>query len=35
LRLVLCDFNEFWIYDFNTQLHEPLDRVKDSLISPG
>jgi hypothetical protein len=25
--VVLCDFNEFWIYDFNTQLHEPLDRV--------
>jgi SAM-dependent methyltransferase len=25
--VVLCDFNEFWIYDFNTQLHEPLDRL--------
>lgn len=25
--VVLCDFNELWIYDFNTQLHEPLDRV--------
>jgi len=25
--VVLCNFDEFWIYDFNTQLHEPLDRV--------
>jgi hypothetical protein len=25
--VVLCDFNELWIYDFNIQLHEPLDRV--------
>ena len=25
--MVLCNFDEFWIYDFNTQLHEPLDRV--------
>jgi len=25
--VVLCDFDEFWIYDFNTQLQEPLDRV--------
>ena len=30
--VVLCDFNEFWIYDFNTQLHEPLDRVKVSEL---
>jgi hypothetical protein len=25
--VVLCNFDEFWIYDFNTQLHEPVDRV--------
>jgi hypothetical protein len=25
--VVLCNFNEFWIYDFNTQLCEPVDRV--------
>ncbi|MDE3066804.1 MAG: class I SAM-dependent DNA methyltransferase [Verrucomicrobiota bacterium] len=25
--VALCNFDEFWIYDFNTQLHEPLDRV--------
>lgn len=25
--MVLCNFDEFWIYDFNTQLPEPLDRV--------
>ncbi len=30
--VVLCDFTEFWIYDFNTQLHEPLDRVKVSEL---
>lgn len=26
--VVLCNFDEFWIYDFNVQLHEPVDRVK-------
>ena len=25
--VVLCNFDECWIYDFNTQLHEPVDRV--------
>jgi hypothetical protein len=25
--VVLCNFDEFWIYDFNTQLQEPLERV--------
>jgi hypothetical protein len=25
--VALCNFDEFWIYDFNTQLHEPVDRV--------
>ena len=26
--VVLCNFDEFWIYDFNTQLQEPLDKFK-------
>jgi hypothetical protein len=25
--VALCNFDEFWIYDFNTQLHEPMDKV--------
>jgi type II restriction/modification system DNA methylase subunit YeeA len=25
--VVLCNFDEFWIYDFNIQLREPLDKV--------
>lgn len=25
--VVLCNFDEFWIYDFNQQLDEPVDRV--------
>lgn len=25
--VVLCNFDEFWIFDFNTQLDEPVDRV--------
>ena len=25
--VVLCNFDEFWIYDFDSQLHEPVDRV--------
>jgi len=25
--VVLCNFDEFWIYDFNTQLFDPVDRV--------
>ena len=25
--VVLCNFDEFWIYDFNTQLQEPLERI--------
>jgi type II restriction/modification system DNA methylase subunit YeeA len=24
---VLCNFDEFWIYDFDTQLREPVDRI--------
>jgi len=30
--VVLCNFDEFWIYDFNTQLNEPVDRVKVSEL---
>lgn len=31
--VVLCNFDEFWIYDFNAQLHEPVDRVRlDELV---
>ena len=26
--MVLCNFDEFWIYDLNYQLDEPMDRVK-------
>ena len=26
--VVLCNFDTFWIYDFNHQLDEPLDRVQ-------
>ncbi|MEX2581622.1 MAG: DNA methyltransferase [Verrucomicrobiales bacterium] len=24
---VLCNFDEFWIYDFNTQLFDPVDKI--------
>lgn len=26
--VVLCNFDEFWIYDFNTQLDSPKDKVR-------
>ncbi|MBX4888504.1 MULTISPECIES: DNA methyltransferase [Rhizobium] len=26
--VILCNFKEFWIYDFDKQLDEPVDRVK-------
>lgn len=26
--VVLCNFEEFWIYDFDLQMEEPVDRVK-------
>lgn len=26
--LVLCNFDEFWIYDLNRQIYDPVDRVK-------
>ena len=32
--VVLCNFDEFWIYDFNTQLQEPMDRFKVSELPP-
>src|SRR5882672_10937239 len=25
--VILCNFDELWIYDFNTQLNEPVDRL--------
>ena len=25
--VILCNFDEFWIYDFNVQLFDPVDRV--------
>ena len=25
---VLCNFDEFWIYDFNQQLHDPVHKLK-------
>lgn len=25
--VILCNFDEFWIYDFDLQLYEPVDRV--------
>lgn len=27
LYVVLCNFDEFWVYDLNQQLDEPMDRV--------
>ena len=26
--VLLCNFDEFWIYDFDLQLDEPVDQVK-------
>jgi hypothetical protein len=26
--VVLCNFDEFWIYDFDSQLDDPVDRVR-------
>jgi SAM-dependent methyltransferase len=26
--VVLCNFDEFWIYDFDVQMREPIDRLK-------
>jgi hypothetical protein len=31
--VILCNFDEFWIYDFDSQLREPVDRIGlDELI---
>lgn len=30
---MLCNFDELWIYDFNTQLSEPVDRLKISELA--
>jgi len=26
--VVLCNFDEFWVYDLNVKLDEPIDRVR-------
>ncbi len=26
--VILCNFEEFWIYDFNNNIYEPLDKIK-------
>ncbi|MDQ6861886.1 MAG: N-6 DNA methylase [Verrucomicrobiota bacterium] len=26
--VILCNFDQFWIYDFNTQLFDPVDKIK-------
>lgn len=31
--VVLCNFDEFWIYDFDAQLDEPVDRVSLEQLS--
>ena len=31
--VILCNFDEFWIYDFNTQLFDPVDRVPLAKVS--
>lgn len=31
--VVLCNFDEFWIYDFNVQLDEPMDRIPLSKLA--
>lgn len=31
--VILCNFDELWIYDFNTQLNEPVDRIKVSELA--
>lgn len=32
--VILCNFDEFWIYDLNRQLYEPIDKVK-TVDLPG
>jgi hypothetical protein len=31
--VVLCNFDDFWIYDFNTQIDSPKDKVKLAELS--
>ena len=31
--VILCNFDELWIYDFNTQMQEPVDRIKVSELA--
>ncbi len=31
--VILCNFDEFWIYDFNIQLFDPVERVKLAELS--
>lgn len=31
--VILCNFGEFWIYDFNTQLFDPVDKIKTSELA--
>lgn len=31
--VVLCNFDEFWIYDFDLQLNDPIDRVRLAELS--
>ncbi|MFH9547721.1 DNA methyltransferase [Streptomyces sp. NPDC017435] len=31
--VILCNFDEFWIYDFNAQMDEPVDRVPISKLA--
>src|SRR6266566_3078939 len=31
--VILCNFDEFWVYDFHTQLNEPVDRLTADLPS--
>lgn len=31
--VILCNFDELWVYDFDVQLHEPLDRILISQLT--
>ena len=33
--VLLCDFNEFWIFDFDLQLDEPVDKVPIEKLPKG
>jgi len=32
---ILCNFDEFWIYDFNSQLFDPVERIFLQLVRVG